>query len=82
MIEIKAGDKVLAVEYSEATHAPIADGKKLPAEVVGTEGIYFQVRYDDPGVFGGKTDIFYQSSRWRAWDGRRRWRLVPADEMA
>lgn len=73
---LKAGASVLVVEHDEATRTPREDGRRLPARVVGTEGIYVQVDYEDRAVNGGRTDVFYKESWWRAWDGAMRWRLM------
>jgi hypothetical protein len=77
---LKTGDALLVVEHDEATKAPRDGGKRYPARVVGAEGIYVQVTYDDQAVNrGGLADVFYKESGWRAWDGALRWRLIPEE---
>lgn len=76
MAEMKVGDPVVVVEHDEATRAPREGGRRYPARVVGTEGIYIQVNYDDHTVNRGRPDACYAESGWRAWDGVMRWRLT------
>ncbi len=73
---LKAGDPVVVVEHDEATRTPREGGRRFPARIVATEGIYVQVDYEDRAVNGGKPDVFYWESWWRAWDGAMRWRLT------
>lgn len=73
---LKVGDPVFVVEHDEATRAPREGGRRYPARVVGTEGIYIQVDYEDQTVNRGRPDAFYAESGWRAWDGVMRWRLT------
>lgn len=75
---LKAGDRVVVVEHDEATRTPREGGRRHPGRVVKTEGIYVQVDYDDRTVNGGRTDLFYGESGWRAWDGAMRWRVATA----
>ena len=77
---LKIGDSVLIVEHDEATRTPREHGRRFPARVVSTEGIYVQVNYDDRAVNGGRTDVFFKESLWRAWDGALRWRLTIEEE--
>lgn len=72
----KVGDQVVVVEHDETTRTPREDGRRFPARVVSTEGIYVQVDYEDGAVNRGRTDVFYKESLWRAWDGAMRWRLT------
>lgn len=76
----KVGDAVVVVEHDEATRTPHEGGRRYPARIAGTEGIYLQVRYDDPKLNSGRADVFYKSSLWRAWDGALRWRLSPEEK--
>jgi hypothetical protein len=80
----KAGDRCLVVEHVDSTRERKRGGQVFLAVVDALAGLYVIVRYDDPGVFGGKLDQFWESSGWRAWDGWFRWRLMPAlaDETA
>lgn len=73
---LKTGDPVVVVEHDEATRTPRENGRRYPAHIAGAEGIYFQVRYDDPTLNNGQADVFYRESLWRAWDGAMRWRLT------
>lgn len=75
-VSLKDSDRVVVVEHDEATRAPREGGRRFPARVVKTEGIYIQVAYDDRAVNGGRPDAFYEESGWRAWDGAFRWRLT------
>lgn len=77
---LKVGDQVLAVEHDEATRTPREDGRRFPARVVSTEGIYVQVDYEDRAVNGGRPDVFFKESLWRAWDGALRWRLTTEEK--
>ncbi len=77
---LKAGAPVVVVEHDEATRMPLEGGRRLPGRVVKTEGIYIQVDYDDRAVNGGRTDVFYAESWWRAWDGAMRWRLTTEEK--
>lgn len=76
----KVGDSVLVVEHDEATRTPRDGGRRFPARVVSTEGIYVHVDYDDRTVNGGRPDMFYGESGWRAWDGALRWRLTTEEK--
>lgn len=76
---LKAGDRVVVVEHDETTRTPRANGRRYPARIAAAEGIYYQVRYDDPALNSGQADVFYRDSLWRAWDGALRWRLPPEE---
>ena len=78
----KPGDDVVAVEHVDSTRQPRKGGIVHPATVAAIDACAIQVRYTDPAVFGGKPDVFWRDSRWRAWDGEFRWRLEPAKEAA
>jgi hypothetical protein len=80
MADFKTGDAVLAVEYRDLNGGE-RTGRTHRARIDGTEGMYYQVAYDDPGVYRGGRDVFYQSSGWRAWCGDN-WRLEPVDAEA
>ncbi|MEV4672799.1 hypothetical protein AB0K34_14175 [Actinomadura sp. NPDC049382] len=77
---LKEGDAVVVVEHDEATKTPLAGGRRHPGRVVKTEGIYIQVGYEDRSLNGGRTDVFYRDSLWRAWDGAMRWRLTVEED--
>lgn len=74
------GDRVVVVEHDEATRTPRENGRRHPARIAGTEGIYYQVTYQDRTLNGGRTDVFYRDSLWRAWDGALRWRLTTEEK--
>lgn len=75
---IAVGDRLIAVEHDDFNGgAPKANGRRYLATVVEVGPIYAAVRYDDPGVFGGRKDTYYRESLWRAWDGALSWRLEP-----
>jgi hypothetical protein len=78
--ELRSGDSVVVVEHDEATRAPREGGRRYPARVVGIEGIYVQVAYEDRAVNRGRPDAFYKDSGWRAWDGVMRWRLTTEED--
>ena len=73
---LKVGDQVVVVEHDEAIRQPRENGRRLRGTVARTEGIYIQVDYEDHTVNGGRTDVFYKETWWRAWDGAMRWRLT------
>ncbi|MGI5422948.1 hypothetical protein [Actinomadura luteofluorescens] len=73
---LKDGDRVVVVEHDDATRRPREGGRRFPARVVKTEGIYIQVDYLDRTVNRGRPDVFFKESLWRAWDGAFRWRLT------
>lgn len=77
---MKVGDPVVVVEHDEATRTPRKGGRRFPARIVATEGIYVQVAYEDRAVHRGRPDAFYRESLWRAWDGAFRWRLTTEEE--
>jgi hypothetical protein len=70
------GDEVVVVEHDDSSRQPRPDGRRFRARVVQEGGIYAQIRYDDGQLNGGRHDVFYQESGWRAWDGEFRWRLA------
>ncbi len=73
---LAAGDRVVAVEHEDWNGgARKPGGRSYPAQVTALGGAYVQVRYDDPALNGGKPDIYWQDSLWRAWDGALSWRL-------
>lgn len=74
----KVGDRVVVVEHDEATRTPREGGRRHLGRVVSAEGIYVQVDYEDRSLNGGRTDLFYRDSGWRAWDGAMQWRLTTA----
>ena len=49
------------------------------ATVADVAGIYVHVDYADRSVPGGRRNVFYRDSGWRAWDGETRWRLAMKD---
>lgn len=77
--ELAVGDRVVAFEH-DFHGSPLDEGRTLPAVVTGSEGAYYQVRYEDRSVNAGRPDSFWKESLWRAWDGALRWRLRPADD--
>ena len=59
--------------------SPREHGIRYPAKVTSVEGLYVQVRYDNPRLNGNSPDVFYAESLWRAWDGAFRSRIQPAN---
>lgn len=77
---LKVGDPVVVVEHDEATREPRENGRRYPAHIAATEGIYIQVTYEDRALNGGRPDVFFRESWWRAWDGALRWRLTTEEK--
>lgn len=72
---LSVGDQVTVVEHDQNTREPLELGARYPAKVMKVEGLYVQLRYDNPRINSNNPDVFYAESGWRAWDGQLRWRI-------
>lgn len=75
----QVGEPARVVEYDEAAGQPKPDAPAYAAEVMALTALYIIVKYT-PAVDGRERDQFWLESGWRAWDSKKRWRLVPVDQ--
>ena len=76
-LDLKRGDKVIAVEWDEENDCQLPGGQGYEATVTGTEG-NITIEYDEP-VNGRHSDIFYAATGARYFDNEEiSWRLERA----
>lgn len=56
---LSVGDRVHVVEHDQSTRDPREGGIRYPGRVSAVEGLYVQVRYDNPRINSNSPDVFF-----------------------
>lgn len=72
---LEVGTRVVVVEHNDRTREPLEGGDRHPATITALTELCVHVTYDDPAITGGRHDMFWRETLWRASDGWFRWRL-------